>query len=217
MRSMSRTQGMLVEATSRESIITPLDRMSVWPERPTVAYVPLWSVTLTMKIREAWLGRLLSWRKGAHLRFSSKAKGQRDQHTLFCGCKSCRQLDQQVVPNRHYHIHKLRTYLVVQQAARHHRDSNFWKQKIQAFWHKLRSFGIPVKGPADVFCDNKAVTKAMGLPQSTGMTWHKVREFIATNLIRGIAWEDTNTYLADLLTKSLTHAKWIQLIDAFLY
>ena len=95
-------------------------------------------------------------------------------------------------------------------------------EQIQAFRLKLRSFGVPVEGAADVFCDNEAVTKATRMPSSTltkkhnAVAWHKVREFVATGMIR-VAWEDTNTNLADLLTKSLSHPKRSRMINAFMY
>jgi hypothetical protein len=30
---------------------------------------------------------------------------------------------------------------------------------IQSLWYKLRMMGIPMSGPANVFCDNQAVVK----------------------------------------------------------
>ena len=35
-----------------------------------------------------------------------------------------------------------------------------------ALRYKLRMFGIPIDGPADVFCDNQGVVKNMSLPES---------------------------------------------------
>ena len=35
-----------------------------------------------------------------------------------------------------------------------------------ALGYKLRMFGIPIDGPADVFCDNQGVVKNMSLPES---------------------------------------------------
>ena len=35
-----------------------------------------------------------------------------------------------------------------------------------ALRYKLRMFGIPIDGPADVFCDNKGVVKNTSLPES---------------------------------------------------
>ena len=35
-----------------------------------------------------------------------------------------------------------------------------------ALRYKLRMFGIPIDGPADVFCDNQGVVKNTSLPES---------------------------------------------------
>ena len=35
---------------------------------------------------------------------------------------------------------------------------------IEAFRYKLRMFGIPVEGPANVYCDNEAMTKNKTVP-----------------------------------------------------
>ena len=40
--------------------------------------------------------------------------------------------------------------------------------------YKLRMFGIPIDGPAYVFCDNHSVTKNMTLPQSVLNKRHNI-------------------------------------------
>ena len=95
-------------------------------------------------------------------------------------------------------------------------------EQIQALRIKLRSFGVPVEGAASVYCDNDAVTKAARMPESTlakkhnAVAYHKVREAVAMGMIR-VAWEDTHTNLADLLTKMLTQRDRERLIDRFMY
>ena len=95
-------------------------------------------------------------------------------------------------------------------------------EMIQALQFKLRSFGVPMEGPADVYCDNEAVTKAACNPDVTlakkhnAVAYHKVREAVAMGMIR-VAWEPTETNLADLLTKIKTRAQREPLIDAFMY
>ena len=80
-------------------------------------------------------------------------------------------------------------------------------EQIQSLQFKPQSFGVPIDGLADVFCDNKAVTKAARNPESTltkkhnAVSYHRVREAVAMGMIR-VAWEDTKTNLADLLTKA---------------
>jgi hypothetical protein len=82
------------------------------------------------------------------------------------------------------------------------------KELIIALRYKLRMFGVPIEGPANVFCDNHGVVKNLSIPESTlmkkhnGINHHAVREATAP----GILWvgkEDGETNLADLLTKVL--------------
>ena len=55
-------------------------------------------------------------------------------------------------------------------------------EMIEALRYKLRMFGIPVEGPANTDCDNKAVTKNTTTPESTlkkkhhYITYHRCRE-----------------------------------------
>ena len=37
-------------------------------------------------------------------------------------------------------------------------------EMIEAFGYKLRIFGIPIEGPANVYCDNEAVKKNTTIP-----------------------------------------------------
>lgn len=82
-------------------------------------------------------------------------------------------------------------------------------EQIQALHHKLCSFGVPMDGPADVFCDNRVVTKATRLPESklpkkhNAVSCYKVQEAVAMGMIQ-VAWEDTKTNLVDFLTKTKT-------------
>ena len=74
--------------------------------------------------------------------------------------------------------------------------------------YKLRMFGVPIDGPANVFCDNEAVYKSASIPDATlkkkhnAICFHKVRETIAAGIII-IHWEQSDSNLADILTKSL--------------
>ncbi len=95
-------------------------------------------------------------------------------------------------------------------------------EMIQGLRFKLRSFGIPIEGPADVFFDNEAVANAARKPETTltkkhnAVAWHKCREAAAMKMIR-VAWEDTSINLADLLTKVKTKVEREVLIDRFMY
>ena len=93
---------------------------------------------------------------------------------------------------------------------------------IKSFRHKLRMFGIPLEGPANVYCDNEAVYKNVAMPSSVlskkmhSMSHHFCREMIAAEIIR-IAKEDTTKNFADLFTQVLTKHKRDELLDKFMY
>ena len=83
------------------------------------------------------------------------------------------------------------------------------RDQIVALRYKLRSFGIPVEGPARVHCDNQGVAKNTSIPESqlskkhNAVNYHVVREAAAAGTLV-VGKEDGTTNLADLLTKSLT-------------
>jgi hypothetical protein len=83
-------------------------------------------------------------------------------------------------------------------------------------------FGIPIEGPANVFCDNEAVTKNVTIPESTlkkkhnSIAYHRTREAVAAETIR-VTKEDGTTNLADVLTKLLPQATKDFLCDRFMY
>ncbi|KAI2489216.1 Reverse transcriptase (RNA-dependent DNA polymerase) [Fragilaria crotonensis] len=83
------------------------------------------------------------------------------------------------------------------------------KEMIVALRYKLRMFGVPIIGPANVFCDNNGVVKNTSMPQSTLMkkhnaiNYHAIREAVAAKILR-VGKEDGMTNLADLFTKILT-------------
>ena len=73
-------------------------------------------------------------------------------------------------------------------------------------------FGIPIDGPANVFCDNRGVVRNASIPESTLMkkhnaiNYHAVQEAAAAGIIR-VGKEDGETNVADLLTKVLSGEK----------
>ena len=60
-------------------------------------------------------------------------------------------------------------------------------------------FGIPIYGPADVFCDNQGVVKNTSLPESVlskkhnAINYHAVREAVVAGIMR-VAKEDGGDY-----------------------
>ena len=95
-------------------------------------------------------------------------------------------------------------------------------EQIEALRYKLRMFGIPIDGPADIFCDNQSVVKAASTPESTlskkhnAICYHKVRESAAAGTIR-VAKEDGRTNLADIFTKPLPGDRRYTLLQSILY
>jgi hypothetical protein len=93
---------------------------------------------------------------------------------------------------------------------------------IVALRYKLRMFGIPINGPAFVYCDNQGVVKNVTIPESVlnkkhnAINYHAVREAVAANILR-VAKEDSSTNLADLLTKPLTEQRRVTLLRSILY
>jgi hypothetical protein len=82
-------------------------------------------------------------------------------------------------------------------------------EQIESLQYKLRMFGIPISGPANVFCDNDGVVKNCTRPDSTikkkhnAIAYHKVKEAVANGIIR-VAWESSKSNLADMLTKPVS-------------
>ena len=95
-------------------------------------------------------------------------------------------------------------------------------QQIEALRYKLQMFGIPIEGPTNVFCDNKAVFKNTSIVDSTlkkkhtSICYHRAREAVAACMMR-VAKEGTATNLADLFTKPLTDSRRAFLLDRFTY
>jgi hypothetical protein len=87
---------------------------------------------------------------------------------------------------------------------------------IEALRYKLQMFGIPVKEPTNVFCDNEAVCKNTTRPESTLTRKHHSREAVAVGTVR-ITKEGTLTNLSDLFTKAMAAPKREDLLDKYTY
>ena len=85
-------------------------------------------------------------------------------------------------------------------------------EQIIALRYKLQMMGIKVEDPANVFCDNEAVSKNSSTPESmlnkkhNAICFHKVRECCAAGIIR-VGWIDGKSNPADLFTKVLPATK----------
>jgi hypothetical protein len=93
---------------------------------------------------------------------------------------------------------------------------------VKALRYKLRMFGIPIEGPADIFCDNESVFKNVSTPESVlskkqhSISYHSCREAVAASIVR-IAKEGTLTNLSDGFTKTQSRAKRESLFGKFMY
>ena len=78
---------------------------------------------------------------------------------------------------------------------------------IDALRYKLRCFGIPVKGPAEVFCDIMSVVKNPSIPTSSlnkrhnSICYHSFREDQAAGIL-WVGWIPGEFNLEDLFTKT---------------
>ena len=96
------------------------------------------------------------------------------------------------------------------------------RDMIVALRYKLRMFGIPIRGPASVLCDNQGVVKNASLPESAlskrhnAINYNVVREAVAAGIIR-VGKEDGTTNLADAFTKILNRRKRYDLFSRIGY
>lgn len=95
-------------------------------------------------------------------------------------------------------------------------------EQLEALRYKLRMMGVPIDGPANVFCDNQSVVTNATIPTSTlkkkhnSIAYHRVREAVAARILR-IAKVHTSENLADLLTKPLAGPQLKHLIQKILW
>ncbi|KAI2502112.1 Reverse transcriptase (RNA-dependent DNA polymerase) [Fragilaria crotonensis] len=94
-------------------------------------------------------------------------------------------------------------------------------EMIEGLRYKLRMMGVPLTEECSVFCDNSAVV-TNSRPESTlkkkhaAINFHRVREAIAAGTIR-VAKENTQTNLADILTKLMPGPKMKELLHNILW
>ena len=79
-------------------------------------------------------------------------------------------------------------------------------EMIEGLRCKLRMMGVPLEGPADVFCDNESVVKNTGRPESplkkkhNSVACHRCGEACAADVI-GISKEHAESNVSDPFTK----------------
>ena len=83
-------------------------------------------------------------------------------------------------------------------------------------------FGVTIKGPTNIFCDNEAVYKNTSIPESVlrkkhhSISYHRCCEAVAAGTVR-IAKDCTKTNLSDLFTKILSIVRREEILDKFTY
>lgn len=96
------------------------------------------------------------------------------------------------------------------------------KEMLVALRYKLRMFGVPIRGPASVLCDNQGVVKNASIPESAlskrhnAINYHTVREAAAAGIIR-VGKEDGDSNLADVFTKCLDRQRRYDLFSRIGY
>ena len=86
-------------------------------------------------------------------------------------------------------------------------------EHITALLFQLQMFGIPIKAPTNILCDNESVVKnsskiesVLHKKHSSSIAYHAVRWAMAAVIVR-IEWINTNEKLADAFTKRLSAIK----------
>ena len=88
--------------------------------------------------------------------------------------------------------------------------------------YKLRIFGIPIVGEANVFCDNEVVYKSTAFADSTlkkkhnSICYHRVRENVTSGVLMVLKVE-SGSNLNDILTKSLLASQRKSLCTLIIY
>jgi len=96
------------------------------------------------------------------------------------------------------------------------------RDQLVALRIKLRCFGVPINGACNVYSDNESLYKNVSIPESTlnkkhnSINYHICRESAAAGIMR-VAKEDTETNLADALTKMLPYERKMELLGKLLY
>jgi hypothetical protein len=95
-------------------------------------------------------------------------------------------------------------------------------EQVEALRYKLRMLGIPIDGPADLYCDNESVFRNSAFPESVikkkhnSIAYHKTRESQAAGSVR-VAWIPGTKNIGDLFTKLLPGPTLRELVKMILW
>ena len=93
---------------------------------------------------------------------------------------------------------------------------------VSALRIKLKCFGVPIRGPANVFSDYEALYKNVSNPESTlnkkhnAINYHVCHEAVAAGIMC-MGKEDTHTNPADAFTKLMPYSKKQGLLGGILW
>ena len=82
-------------------------------------------------------------------------------------------------------------------------------EAIQGLRYKLKMFGVPLMGAAEVFCDNNSLVLNTSNVESklnkkhNSLAYHAIRWSVAAEIMR-VAWIDGNENISDAMTKILS-------------
>ena len=95
-------------------------------------------------------------------------------------------------------------------------------EAIEALRFKLRMFGVPIMGPADVLCDNKSVVNSTQRPECViskkhlAICYHRSREAVARGVMR-VGKIESEANLSDLFSKILPQPTRQRLLQGIVY
>ena len=95
-------------------------------------------------------------------------------------------------------------------------------EMFEALRYKLRMFGVPIDGSANVFCDNKAIykntitLKYVLKKKHNYIAYHRCREAVAANTII-FDKQENDKNPPDMFTKIIKEARRRFLLDKFTY
>ena len=94
-------------------------------------------------------------------------------------------------------------------------------EQVEGLRYKLRMFGVPLSGPARMFCDNESVVtvtsnvEARLKKKHASVSYGKIKSSLAASIIL-VYYENMKSNIADLLTKVLSAKSRIKLIKSIL-
>jgi hypothetical protein len=95
-------------------------------------------------------------------------------------------------------------------------------EQVEALRYKLRMMGVPIDGPASIYCDNQSVFKNASRPESVCNKKHNSCAYRCTHEVQAaettrVAWESGELNLSHLFMKLLPGPCLHDLMNRILY